>query len=71
MAVVNIISCFLDRYNLMLMCWAHNPENRPSFGDILQVLTHLSENASSHIMLDKLPEGLKSSDIVENSGAIA
>ena len=55
----------------MLMCWAHNPENRPSFGDILQVLTHLSENASSHIMLDKLPEGLKSSDIVENSGAIA
>lgn len=55
----------------MLMCWAHNPENRPSFGDILQVLTHLAENASVHIDLDKLPEGLKCSDIVENSGAMA
>ena len=55
----------------MLMCWADNPENRPSFGDIMQVLTHLAENATSHINLDKLPEGLKCSDIVENSSIMA
>ena len=55
----------------MLMCWAQSPENRPCFGDIMQNLSHLAEKATTHIQIDRLPEGLKSSDIVENSNALA
>ncbi|KAL4228426.1 hypothetical protein ACF0H5_011473 [Mactra antiquata] len=65
------IHCSGDLYNLMLMCWAENPENRPSFGDIMQNLHHLAENAENHINIDKLPDGLRSSDIIDSMNCVA
>lgn len=55
----------------MLMCWAENPENRPSFGDIMQNLHHLAESAENHINIDKLPEGLRSSDVIDSLNNVA
>ncbi|XP_053372815.1 fibroblast growth factor receptor-like [Mercenaria mercenaria] len=63
--------CSSDIYNLMLMCWAENPENRPCFGDIMQNLHHLSQHADTHINIDKLPEGLRSADIIDNMDIVA
>ncbi|VDN19608.1 unnamed protein product [Gongylonema pulchrum] len=31
-------ACPVEMYNLMMQCWAHKPEERPSFNDILQEL---------------------------------
>ncbi|XP_052273809.1 fibroblast growth factor receptor 1-like isoform X1 [Dreissena polymorpha] len=63
--------CSADIYNLMLMCWAENPGNRPSFVDILQTLTHLERAADTHVHIDRLPEGLKNADIVSSLETIA
>uniref|UniRef100_H3AVZ5 Protein kinase domain-containing protein n=1 Tax=Latimeria chalumnae TaxID=7897 RepID=H3AVZ5_LATCH len=30
--------CPLEIYNIMLKCWAHNPENRPSFNQLISLL---------------------------------
>lgn len=53
------------------MCWAEHPDNRPSLETIMQKLSVFAENAESHIDLDKLPEGLKSSDIIDTAETIA
>jgi len=55
----------------MLMCWAEDPANRPGFDVIMQKLSYLADHAANHIDLDKLPEGLKNSDIIDNCETIA
>lgn len=56
------IHCSSEIYNLMLMCWAENAVNRPSFGDVLQNLNNLLKNAEKHINIDKLPQSIHGTD---------
>ncbi|KAL3885842.1 hypothetical protein ACJMK2_025874 [Sinanodonta woodiana] len=61
------LHCSEELYNVMSLCWHENMENRPGFGDILQNLSHLAENADFHINLENLPECLKTADMDDNS----
>ncbi|KAK3605453.1 hypothetical protein CHS0354_001421 [Potamilus streckersoni] len=61
------LHCSEEFYNVMSLCWHENMENRPGFGDILQNLSHLAENADFHIKLENLPESLKTADMDDNS----
>ncbi|XP_041372575.1 fibroblast growth factor receptor homolog 1-like [Gigantopelta aegis] len=61
--------CSAALYNTMYACWHSNPEDRPTYTELLQALGELVSDHQSHIVLDQLPEYLNSSE--EGNGCIS
>lgn len=51
----------------MLSCWDQRPDNRPGYNTILQWLTGLAAEHSSHVDLEKLPNFLDDSNTTSSS----
>ncbi|CAG7726827.1 unnamed protein product [Allacma fusca] len=48
--------CRRELYNIMFYCWAHNPDDRPSFPDLVNFLRHLLFSETDYIELDRFPD---------------
>lgn len=48
--------CSESLYKLMLDCWHKDPMKRKEYGDILQELSNLASDHSTHIILDNIPQ---------------
>ncbi|CAL1543239.1 unnamed protein product [Lymnaea stagnalis] len=59
--------CSSELYELLLRCWHTIPEERPSYQEILEVLSHLVVNADVHIDFSSLPDHLLSLDTADSS----
>ncbi|XP_005091416.2 tyrosine kinase receptor Cad96Ca [Aplysia californica] len=59
--------CSSELYELLLRCWHTLPEERPSYQEILEVLSHLVVNADLHIDFSGLPDHLLSLDTADNA----
>lgn len=46
--------CNNDLYRLMKLCWAMNPEERPDFGKIRQILAQMLSNHSEYVDLSDI-----------------
>ena len=46
----------------MSVCWHGNPEDRPTYNQIIEALTELAQDHYPHIMFDKLPDYLKTGE---------
>ena len=53
----------------MYACWHSNPEDRPTYTELLQALGELVSDHQSHIVLNKLPEYLNASE--DGNGCIS
>lgn len=65
----------IARYQLMLKCWRYRPEERPTFGYCLEVLTELRENTSDAIKIispntNRLQNGERNFCLTKFSGSI-
>ncbi|RUS71641.1 hypothetical protein EGW08_020598, partial [Elysia chlorotica] len=61
--------CSSELYELLLRCWHTIPEERPSYQEILEVLSHLVINAEVHIDFSSLPDHLLSLDTGDTHAA--
>ncbi|XP_055866461.1 myoblast growth factor receptor egl-15-like isoform X2 [Biomphalaria glabrata] len=59
--------CSSELYELLLRCWHTIPEERPSYQEILEVLSHLVVNADVHIDFCNLPDHLLSLDTADSA----
>ena len=48
--------CRRELYNIMFYCWAHNPDDRPSFAELVNFLRHLLFSETDYIELDRFPD---------------
>ncbi|GFS10415.1 tyrosine kinase receptor Cad96Ca [Elysia marginata] len=61
--------CSSELYEVLLRCWHTIPEERPSYQEILEVLSHLVVNADTHIDFSSLPDHLLSLDTGDTNAA--
>lgn len=52
---------------MMSACWHGNPEDRPTYSQIIEALTELAQDHYTHIMFDRLPDYLKTPDAYEDT----
>lgn len=50
--------CPQDVYNVMLQCWAHKPEDRPTFVALRDFLVEVGEQEGGQGLLQPLPPAL-------------
>ena len=48
--------CRRELYNIMFYCWAHNPDDRPTFADLVTFLKQLLFSETDYIELDRFPD---------------
>lgn len=48
--------CKRELYNIMYYCWAQNPDDRPTFSDLVTFLKHLLFSETDYIELDRFPD---------------
>jgi receptor protein-tyrosine kinase len=48
--------CHRELYNIMFYCWAHNPDDRPTFADLVTFLKRLLFSETDYIELDRFPD---------------
>ena len=46
----------LQLYNIMYYCWSKDPENRPSYGELIESLENLLMSEVEYIQLDRFPD---------------
>ncbi|XP_046374882.1 fibroblast growth factor receptor homolog 1-like isoform X1 [Haliotis rufescens] len=59
--------CSPHLFNMMSACWHGNPEDRPTYSQIIEALTELAQDHYTHIMFDRLPDYLKTPDAYEET----
>lgn len=57
------------RYSLMTSCWAKDPENRPSFSDIVTIISNYTEAIAGYLDINFNP--FESSNITVSNAAAA
>lgn len=48
--------CHAQLYKIMTKCWQHEPDKRPTFGDLVRQLDELLLSANDYIELDQYPD---------------
>lgn len=48
--------CKREMYNIMFYCWNTDPNERPSFSELVQVLDKLLISENDYIELDRFPD---------------
>ncbi|KAH8363365.1 hypothetical protein KR084_009073 [Drosophila pseudotakahashii] len=48
--------CRRELYNIMYYCWSHDPQERPLFGEIIQMLDKLLHTEMDYIELERFPD---------------
>ena len=46
--------CRRELYNIMFYCWAHNPDDRPTFPELVNFLRHLLFSETDYIELERM-----------------
>jgi len=48
--------CRRELYNIMYYCWSHDPQERPLFAEIIQMLDKLLHTEMDYIELERFPD---------------
>lgn len=48
--------CRRELYNIMYYCWSQDPNERPSFGELVKMLDKLLHTEMDYIELERFPD---------------
>lgn len=48
--------CKREVYNIMFYCWEKDPDQRPAFRELVELLENLLASETDYIMLENFPE---------------
>ncbi|XP_049289889.1 tyrosine kinase receptor Cad96Ca [Anopheles funestus] len=48
--------CRRELYNIMFYCWAHDPNERPGFPEVVEMLDRLLQTETDYIELERFPD---------------